>query len=100
MPLYEYIEGGRQVIRRLPVAERDSFPGRVVVPSRINVCPKGEPTQAETTLAGWKDCEERDGTEAVRQTAASLGMTREQVKRAWAAPDPVDPMAGLKGVAA
>ncbi len=64
------------------------------------MCHKGEPSHAEVTLQGGKECEEKDGTEAVRQTAASLGMSREQVKQAWLAPDPVDPMARLNGVAA
>jgi hypothetical protein len=100
MPLYEYREGDRIVERVLPVAARDSFPGRITIPRRVSVCHRGEPSQGESVLAGWKDCEEKDGTEAVRQTAASLGLSREQVKQAWLAPDPVDPMARMNGVAA
>jgi len=100
MPLYEYLEGDRIVERVLPVARRDAYPGRIKVPRRVSVCHRGEPSQGEAVLNGWKDCEERDGTEAVRQTAASLGLSREQVKQAWLAPDPVDPMARLNGVAA
>ncbi len=100
MPLYEYVENGRIVERVLPVAARDSYPGRITIPRQVSVCHKGEPSHAEVTLQGWKDCEEKDGTEAVRQTAASLGLTRDQVKAVWAAPDPVDPMSRLGGVAA
>lgn len=89
MPLYEYIENGRQVIRRLPVHRRDEFPGRVVVPSRIAVCPRGEPEHGNQLLEGWKQCEESSGTEAARQMARGLGLTRDQVKRACTAPDAV-----------
>lgn len=89
MPNYEFIdpESGRRVIRRLPVAQRDSFPGRVTVPSRIHVCPKGEPEQGSQLLQGWKECEESMGTNGVRDMARGLGLTREQVKQACLAPD-------------
>ena len=96
MPLYEYIENGKQVIRRLPVARRDDFPGRVRVPSRVNVCPRGEPEHGSQLMQGWKECEESMGTEGVRSMARGLGLTREQVKQACAAPDSVmeRPVAG------
>lgn len=98
MPNYEFIdpESGRRVIRRLPVAERDSFPGRVTVPSRINVCPKGEPETGSQLLDGWKACEQSMGTEGVRKMARGLGLSREQVKQACLAPDSVmeRPVAG------
>ena len=96
MPNYEYIENGKRVIRRLPVAERDSFPGRVTVPSRIHVCPKGEPEHGSQLMDGWKSCEESMGSEGVRKMARSLGLTRDQVKQACLAPDSVmeRPVAG------
>jgi hypothetical protein len=83
MPLYEYIENGKQVIRRLPVARRDDFPGRVVVPSRIAVCPQGEPSQGAQVLRGFARCEDTYGTEKVRQCAKGIGLTRDQVKQVW-----------------
>lgn len=83
MPLYEYIEHGRRVTRVLPVARRDEFPGRVTVPSRINVCPTGGPTQGDEVLRGFRRAEETLGTEKVRQCAKSLGLTRDQVKKVW-----------------
>lgn len=84
MPNYEYIDpdSGRRVIRRLPVAERDSFPGRVTVPSRVTV-PRPEPTQGDEVLRGFARCEEKDGTESVRQIARGLGTTRDAIKKAW-----------------
>ena len=84
MPNYEFIEDGRRVIRRLPVALRDSFPGRVTVPSRVLVCPRGAPTQGEDVLRGFSECEQKYGTEKVRQTAEALGLSRDQVKKVWA----------------
>lgn len=84
MPAYEYIERGRSVIRVVPVDKRDNWPNRVKVPSRILVCPRGEPTQSEQVLRGWYRCEESSGTEKVRQAAKSLGLTRDQVKKVWA----------------
>ena len=84
MPLYEYNEAGKTVVRVLPVAQRDSFPGRRVVPTRVNVCPRGEPTQGAEVLRGFARCEERYGTEKVRQTAKALGMSRDAVKKVWA----------------
>lgn len=83
MPVYEYIEHGKPVLRRVPVAERDSFPGRVPLPSRLSVCPKGQPTQGSEVLTGFAKCEELYGTEKVRQTAKALGLTRDQVKKVW-----------------
>ena len=85
MPNYEYIdpESGRRVIRRLPVAERDNFPGRVTVPARVMVCPRGEPKQGDEVLRGFSRSEDRFGTEKVRQCASALGLTRDQVKQVW-----------------
>jgi hypothetical protein len=87
MPVYEYIENGKRVLRKLPVAARDNFPGRVTVPSRVNVCPRGEPTQGDEVLRGFSRCEDRYGTEQVRQTAKALGLSRDQVKKVWAKDD-------------
>lgn len=89
MPNYEFIdpESGRRVIRRLSVAERDSFPGRVTVPSRVSVCPQGQPSQGSEVLRGFAKCEERYGTEKVRQCASAIGLSRDQVKKVWAAND-------------
>ncbi len=87
MPIYEYLENGRQVLRKLPVADRDKFPGRVTVPSRINVCPRGEPAQGSQLLDGWKAVEEQNGTGYARQMAKGLGLSREQVKQACLAPE-------------
>lgn len=91
MPNYEFIdpESGRRVIRRLRVEDRDSFPGRVTVPSRVSVCPRGEPEHGSQLMDGWKACEEQGGTESARQMARGLGLTREQVKAACTAPDRV-----------
>lgn len=83
MPAYEYIEDGRTVVRVLPVADRDKFPGRITVPSRIAVCPRGEPAQGEQVLRGWYECEEKDGTAAVRKTEKALGLTAGQIKKVW-----------------
>lgn len=83
MPVYEYQEGNRTVLRRVPVADRDKFPGRVTVPSRINVCPQGEPTAGSQVLRGFAKCEESFGTEKVRQCANAVGLTRDQVKTLW-----------------
>ena len=87
MPVYEYIEGGRPVLRRVSVADRDKFPGRVKVPSRIAVCPQGQPTQGSEVLRGFSRCEDRYGTEEVRQAGKALGVTRDQVKQVWNTPD-------------
>lgn len=83
MPAYEYSENGRTVVRVLPVADRDKFPGRVAIPSRISVCPRGAPTQGEDVLRGFYRCEERNGTDAVRRTEKALGLTSSQVKDLW-----------------
>lgn len=84
MPVYEYIEHGRRVLRALPVARRDEFPGRVVVPSRVLVCPRGAPKQGDEVLRGFRKAEETFGTEKVRLTAKAIGLTRDQVKKVWA----------------
>jgi hypothetical protein len=83
MPVYEYIEDGRRVLRKLPVAQRDDFPGRVTVPSRVLVCPRGKESQGTEVLRGFAQCEDRYGTEKVRQTAQAIGLTRDQVKQVW-----------------
>lgn len=87
MPCYEYLENGRVVDRVLPVARRDDFPGRITVPRRLHVCPRGAPTAENELMTGWKDCEESMGTEGVRKMAKGLGLTREQVKQVLAQPD-------------
>ena len=96
MPLYEYLEAGRTVLRRLPVSRRDDFPGRVAVPSRVAVCPRGAPEHGSQLLNGWRECEESMGTEGTRNMARGLGLTRDQVKAACNAPDRVmeRPLAG------
>lgn len=86
MPVYEYREGGRVVVRALPVAERDTFPNRITVPSRVHVV-AGAPDPGADTLRGFHRCEERYGTESVRQCAKALGLTRDQVKKVWQRPD-------------
>lgn len=88
MPLYEYRgPDGKTFVRRMPVAQRDAIPGRLTVPSRVAVCPKGEPEHGSQLLNGWKQCEESMGGEGVRKLARSLGLSREQVKQACNAPD-------------
>lgn len=83
MPIYEYIEHGRRVTRVVPVARRDDWPGRVTVPSRVLVCARGEPTQGDEVLRGWRKAEEDYGTEKVRLTAKAIGLSRDQVKKVW-----------------
>lgn len=83
MPLYEYIEHGKRVTRIVPVSQRDKFPGRVTVPSRINVCPNGDPKQGDQVLRGFRRAEETYGTEKVRLCAKAIGLTRDQVKKVW-----------------
>jgi hypothetical protein len=82
MPTYEYIENGRRVLRVLPVSERDSFPGRVTVPSRVAVCPRGPATQAQEAMDGLRKVEQQIGTgEFRRRFPFSVGQTR----KAWGA---------------
>lgn len=83
MPVYEYREGRKTVLRRLPVEERDKYPGRITVPSRLTVCPKGAMTQGEQVLRGFYQCEQRYGTARVRQTEKALGLNHHGVKKAW-----------------
>jgi hypothetical protein len=87
MPAYEYIERGRTVIRVLPVADRDKFPGRVVIPRRVMVCPRGEPSQADQVIKGFYACEQKYGTARVRLTEKALGMNASNVKAVWNRPD-------------
>jgi hypothetical protein len=87
MPLYEYADGS---IRQLSVANRDQYPGRVM-PSRINVCPRGAPTQEDELMQGWKEIEEQDGRGA-RDLERSLGLTSSQVKDAMLAPTRPEPV--------
>jgi len=86
MPIYEYREGGKMVLRQLPVARRDDFPNRVTVPSRVEVCPRGQPTQGDQVLRGFYRCEEKSGTASVRRIEKELGMTASQVKKVWNEP--------------
>ena len=83
MPLYEYNEGGRIVQRRLTVADRDKFPGRVPIPRRLSVCPRGQPTQGAEVLRGFYKAEQTLGGELVRKTERALGLTSDQIKKAW-----------------
>jgi hypothetical protein len=85
MPLYEFRERGGVVLRVLPVARRDDFPNRISVPSRLSVCPRGEPTQEDGLLKGWREIEEQDGSGA-RRLEKSLGLTADKVKDAMLAP--------------
>lgn len=87
MPAYEYEVDGRVTVRVVPVAERDRYPGRRMVPSRIFVCPRGQPEHGSELLRGWKECEESGGTESTRQMARSLGLSRSQVREFCEAPD-------------
>jgi hypothetical protein len=83
MPAYEYQQGGKTIVRVLPVERRDDFPGRVVIPSTLHVCPRGEPTQGDQVLRGFYRCEEKNGTAAVRNTEKALGLTAGKVKDLW-----------------
>lgn len=89
MPFYDFIEDGKLVTRYLKIDERDTFPGRIM-PSRIAVCPKGEPTQEDGLLQGWKEIEEKDGRGA-RELERSLGLTADKVKDAMLAPTRPEP---------
>jgi len=84
MPAYEYREGGKIVVRVLPVKDRDTFPGRITIPSRLSVCPRGAPSQADEVLRGYYRSEEKLGTARVRDAEKALGMTHHQVKSLWA----------------
>jgi hypothetical protein len=84
VPAYEYIEGGKTVVRVVPVADRDKYPGRVQVPRRVMVCPRGEPSQGDEVIRGFYQCEQRYGTAKVRLTEKALGMNASQVKKTWA----------------
>lgn len=80
MPTYEYIEAGKRVLRVLPVEQRDSFPGRVTVPSRVAVCPRGEPSQEHAAMDGLRKVEQQIGTsEFQRRFPFSVKQTR----KAW-----------------
>ncbi len=86
MPSYEYIEGDRRIIRILPVADRDKFPGRVTVPSRINVCPRGPSTQGDEVLRGFYRAEQTYGNSRVRLAEKALGLDHHKVKSVWKHP--------------
>lgn len=86
MPVYEYRHRGKVILRRVPVAERDRYPGRVTIPSRLTVCPRGEPTQGEQVLRGFYEEELKTGSKAVRQTERALGLNHHKVKSLWKHP--------------
>lgn len=82
MPIYQYYDAGthRLLERRLPVAERDAFPGRVPIPGRFFVCPREEPSPSSSVLDGFRKVEQQLGTTALeRQT----GFRSAEVKRIW-----------------
>lgn len=89
MPVYEYIEGGRRIVRRLPVEERDAFPGRVVV-QPVRVLTQGQVTEAEwqarEVLNGFRR-EEQKNPRLNDTVRAALGMSPDKVKDTWAEPD-------------
>lgn len=90
MPLYEYLEpGGRVVTRRLAVADRDLYPGRIVVPRTVRVLKPGRSEaewQAEEVLRGFYREEQKNPrlNDVVR---SALGMGPDRVKDVWAEPD-------------
>lgn len=97
MPVYEYIEGGRVVARRLPVEERDRFPGRIVVPRTVRVLTGTGRTEAEwqasEVLRGFYR-EEQKNPRLNDTVRAALGMNADGVKDTWAQPDAEYPEAG------
>lgn len=80
MPLYEYLEAGRIVSRVLPVEQRDAFPGRIPVPSRVCVCPRGAPSQEHSTMNGLRKVEQQIGTTALRR---GFPFSVEHTRRVW-----------------
>jgi hypothetical protein len=82
MPVYQYLEGERLVERVLPVARRDDFPGRLAVPRRVLVCPRGRISQGEQVLRGFYEVEQRDPS-MHRQLKANLGLSAAQIREAW-----------------
>lgn len=86
MPLYEYLEAsGRIVERVLPVQERNRFPGRLTVPRRVNVCPRGAPTVAESALRGFYGVEQTGGLDEIRRECE--GLEPDQIKSIWEQPE-------------
>ena len=84
MPCYEYLESGRVVERVLPVERRDEFPGRVTVPRRVSVCPRGKPSQGAEVLRGFYREESKPGAAAgLHRATASLGLSPSQVRDVW-----------------
>lgn len=86
MPVYEYLENGKVVLRRVPVADRDMYPGRVTIPSRLTVCPRGESTQGESVLRGFYQCEQKMGTAKVRANERAMGLDHHKIKSLWKHP--------------
>lgn len=94
MPTYQYLENGRIVERTLPVAQRDEFPGRITVPTRVRVLTNGGKTeaewQAEEVLRGFYRLEQKDPN-ANDKMREGLGMTPAQIRDVWAQPDEYRP---------
>jgi len=82
MPTYEYVENGQRVVRVLPVSERDSFPGRVTVPSRVAVCPRGQQSQEQAAMNGLRTVEQQIGTSEFRRR---FPFSVKQTRKAWGA---------------
>ena len=80
MPTYEYIENGQKIVRVLPVSRRDEFPGRVSVPSRIAVCPRGAPSQEHAVMNGLRTVEQQMGTTAFRK---AFPFSVEHTRKVW-----------------
>lgn len=94
MPYYEYNEGGKIVVRCVPVEQRDAFPGRIFNPGRLRVLVKSGLSEGasanQEVLRGFYSEEQRD-PHLHDKMAAGLGLTPGQIKDAWAAPDAVAP---------
>lgn len=84
MPVYEYVENGRIVERAVPVDQRDAFPGRLTVPRRVSVCPRGKPSQGSEVLRGLYREESKPGAASgLHRCMGSLGLNPSQVKDVW-----------------
>jgi hypothetical protein len=87
MPTYQYKEPatGEIVERFLPVEDRDRYPGRLTVPRRVNVCPRGKPSQGAEVLRGFAREESKPGgSAALHRTVAAAGLTPSRIKEVWA----------------
>lgn len=85
MPTYEYREQSGQIVTRvLPVERRDEFPGRITVPRRVMVCPRGRPSQGAEVLRGFYREESKPGHGASLDRALKAsGFSADHVKRVW-----------------